>query len=378
MWLNVLDAYNVTKECSIQLFTSAGFSRVSSADEKGFEAELEDKLERMQSGSRVLRRKSSFGGSVFQRRGSTTMVEENDDEVGGDIDIPEALRHGDIVVVKLLEARNLVKADFWTGSSDPYVIFVLGANSAKSKTIKRNVNPVWNEIFGFRIKEEDKNASLSMLVFDFDNFTPDDFIGSAEINLSEIKRGDIIDFWVKLENVKSGEVHLQVQRCIITSPSLNNIISKLISLERSWEKQDLLKYGIQLENITGKSAWITKDASNPALDHLMALMRSGKIEWSTSSLNRVEKILHTQNMLPTKGAPTRHLWFSGISLNVAPDEFAKLLKEIAVVKRIKFFRGNGYALVDFRKLENALLVLIRLQVKKFQNRKLTIGFGRVC
>jgi hypothetical protein len=346
-------------------------------DEKAVEAEHEDKLERNSSDSKFIRRRSSFGGSIMRRKASIVIQDENDDEVGGDSDVPEALKQGDVVIVKLLEARNLVKADFWTGSSDPYVIFVLGANSAKSKTIKRNVNPVWNEIFGFRIKEEDKNANLSLIVFDFDNFTPDDFIGSAEINLSEIKRGELIDFWVTLENVKSGEIHLQVQRCIITSPPLNNILSKLISLERSWERQDLLKYGIQLENITGKSAWINKDASNPALDHLMSLMRHGKIEWSYSSLNRVEKILHTQNMLPTKGLPTRHLWFSGIALNVKPATFLSLMKEIAMVKRVKFFLGTGFALVDFRKLEDALLVLIRLQVKSFQNRKLTIGFGRV-
>jgi hypothetical protein len=365
----------VTKECSIQLFTSAVSKIPSSADEKLTEAEYEAKFDRTISGSRLGRRKSSVGGILNHRRAS--IYQEDDDEEGGDKDIPEALKHGDVVVVKLLEARNLVKADFWTGSSDPYVIFVLGMNSAKSKTIKRNVNPVWNEVFGFRIKEEDKNAVLSMLVFDFDNFTPDDFIGSAEINLSDLKRGELMDFWVKLENVRSGELHLQVQRCIITSPSLNNILSKLISLERSWEKQDLTKYGIQLEQITGTVAWITKNASNPALDHLIASMKAGRIEWSSSSLTRVEKILHTQNMLPTQGPPSRHLWISGVSPSILATTFLSLFKDIAIVKRVKFFSGKGFAMVDFRRIEDALMALIKLQVKTFENRRLTIGFGRV-
>jgi hypothetical protein len=35
---------------------------------------------------------------------------------------------------------------FFLGSSDPYVIFALGNNSAKSRIIKRNLNPHWNEV----------------------------------------------------------------------------------------------------------------------------------------------------------------------------------------------------------------------------------------
>lgn len=30
--------------------------------------------------------------------------------------VSDALKHGDIVIVKLIEARNLAKADFWPGN----------------------------------------------------------------------------------------------------------------------------------------------------------------------------------------------------------------------------------------------------------------------
>lgn len=69
-----------------------------------------------------------------------------------------------------------------------------------------------------------------MLVFDFDNFTPDDFIGSAEINLSVLKRGETVDTWVDLENVKTGQIHLQFHRSILTSPSLNAVVTSLMEL----------------------------------------------------------------------------------------------------------------------------------------------------
>lgn len=295
---------------------------------------------------------------------------------GGGTNICDALKHGDIVIGKLIEARNLVKADFWTGSSDPYVIFVLGSNSAKSKTIKRNVNPVWNETFGFRIKEDDRNAVLSMLVFDFDNFTPDDFIGSAEINLSDLPRGELVDRWIRLDNVKTGELHIQFQRCIITSPNLNSVLAKLITLERSWDEVDLSRCGISLEQITGKVAWNTKDC-NPALDHLTQSIAAGRIQWVTSSLDRVEKILHTQNMLPTRGFPTRHLWISGLSSEMSCKQLLDRLERIAVVKQLKFSPGQGFAFADYRCVDDALLSLLELQGKKIRKRQLTVGFGMV-
>ena len=120
-----------------------------------------------------------------------------------------------------------------SGSSDPYVIFALGNNSAKSKIVKRNLNPVWRETFGFRINEEDDSAVLRVLVWDFDNFTPDDFIGSVEINLSVLKRGETVDTWVNLENVKTGQIHLQFHRSILTSPSLNTVVTSLMELVRT-------------------------------------------------------------------------------------------------------------------------------------------------
>lgn len=338
-----LGDYNVTKECSIQLFASSA----NKSDEKQTQETSppeEGKLD-------------------FQ-------------DEGGDTNVSDALKHGDVVIAKLVEARNLERADFWTGSSDPYVIFVLGSNSSKSKTIKRNVNPTWNELFGFRIKEEDRNAILSMLVFDFDNFTPDDFIGSAEINLSELKRGELVDKWVKLDNVKTGELHLQLQRCIITSPHLNNVLTKLITLERSWDDADLLRSGITLEQLTGEVAWITKDSANPALEHLASSVSSGQIDWVVDSLKRVEKILHTQNVLPTSGFPTRHLWISGIASDLTSRSLLDRLQKIAVVKHVQYKTGQGFAFVDYRTIDDALLTLLELQGKSIKKHALTIGFGK--
>src|SRR6267154_1565575 len=51
-----------------------------------------------------------------------------------------------VVRIELIEARNLIKADFGflgMGKSDPYVIISVGAQEFKSPVIKNTINPKW-------------------------------------------------------------------------------------------------------------------------------------------------------------------------------------------------------------------------------------------
>lgn len=57
-----------------------------------------------------------------------------------------------VVRVHLLEAKNLVAKDTYMlgmikGKSDPYATLRVGNNHFKSKTIKEELNPKWNEVF---------------------------------------------------------------------------------------------------------------------------------------------------------------------------------------------------------------------------------------
>lgn len=54
--------------------------------------------------------------------------------------------------VHLLEARDLVAKDTYMmglvkGKSDPYATIRVGNRSLKSKTIKENLHPKWNEVY---------------------------------------------------------------------------------------------------------------------------------------------------------------------------------------------------------------------------------------
>lgn len=97
------------------------------------------------------------------------------------------LQHGmvefvGLINVKILKGNNLAVRDMV--SSDPYVILSLGHQSVKTRVVKNNLNPVWNEKLMLSIP--DCIPPLKLLVYDKDTFTTDDFMGEAEINIQPL------------------------------------------------------------------------------------------------------------------------------------------------------------------------------------------------
>uniref|UniRef100_A0A0A0LY16 ADP-ribosylation factor GTPase-activating protein AGD12-like n=1 Tax=Cucumis sativus TaxID=3659 RepID=A0A0A0LY16_CUCSA len=150
-----------------------------------------------------------------------------------------------LLKVKVIEGTNLAVRDVKT--SDPFVTLTLGQQTAKTTVIKSNLNPVWNEELMLSVPLE--YGPLKLQVFDHDIILSNDLMGEAEIDLqpmitSAIAFGDaemlenmqigkwlksddnalvndsavvIVDGKVKqevslkLQNVESGEVHLELE-----------------------------------------------------------------------------------------------------------------------------------------------------------------------
>ena len=92
------------------------------------------------------------------------------------------------LVVELVRATNLLSADR-NGFSDPYVKLSLAGKTHKSKTIRKTLNPTWNETFGFTGSLRDMTAQpLELKAFDYDFGKRDDKLGNASIDLSELRR----------------------------------------------------------------------------------------------------------------------------------------------------------------------------------------------
>lgn len=59
-----------------------------------------------------------------------------------------------MIRVHLLEAENLAQMDHFLGiqgKSDPYAKVSIGLQHFRSKTIYKNLNPTWNEVFEVRV-----------------------------------------------------------------------------------------------------------------------------------------------------------------------------------------------------------------------------------
>ncbi|KZV19575.1 hypothetical protein F511_13461 [Dorcoceras hygrometricum] len=87
-----------------------------------------------------------------------------------------------LIKVNVVRGTNLAIRDMVT--SDPYVILSLGNQSMKTRVIKNNLNPVWNEKLMLSIPEN--IPPLKLLVYDKDTFTTDDFMGDAEIDIQPL------------------------------------------------------------------------------------------------------------------------------------------------------------------------------------------------
>ncbi|KAG8637502.1 hypothetical protein MANES_15G130500v8 [Manihot esculenta] len=149
-----------------------------------------------------------------------------------------------LLIIGVRRGINLAVRDI--GSSDPYVIITSGRQKLKTRVVKRNCNPQWNEDLTLTIT--DIHAPIKLEVYDKDTFTGDDKMGDAEIDIRPyiaslkmgfqklpngcaLKRvpptmsncladessivwnnGEITqDMLIRLRNVESGEVELRLK-----------------------------------------------------------------------------------------------------------------------------------------------------------------------
>ncbi|KAG7498161.1 E3 ubiquitin-protein ligase NEDD4-like isoform X5 [Solea senegalensis] len=99
-----------------------------------------------------------------------------------------------VLRVKVIAGIDLAKKDI-IGASDPYVklsLYVADENRelalVQTKTIKKTLNPKWNEEFFFRVCPQ--NHRLLFEVFDENRLTRDDFLGQVDVPLSHLPTED--------------------------------------------------------------------------------------------------------------------------------------------------------------------------------------------
>ncbi|KAJ3705396.1 hypothetical protein LUZ61_009101 [Rhynchospora tenuis] len=154
-----------------------------------------------------------------------------------------------LLKVKVVRGVNLAKRD--ARGSDPYVVLKMGSQKVKTSVKKKDVNPEWNEELTLSIS--DPTVPIKLEILDKDTFTKDDLMGEAEFTIHDlaevaqmnlnsmphdtivktlhptkqnsfvsdshitVKNGKVFqDLHLRLKNVDSGDIYLQLQWIKIT------------------------------------------------------------------------------------------------------------------------------------------------------------------
>ncbi|XP_041815491.1 multiple C2 and transmembrane domain-containing protein 1 isoform X5 [Chelmon rostratus] len=120
------------------------------------------------------------------------------------------LRDVGIVQVKVMRAEGLMAADV-NGKSDPFCVLELNNDRLQTHTVYKNLNPEWNKVFTFNVK--DIHSVLEVTVFDEDRDRSADFLGRVAIPLLYIRNGEQKSYVLKnkeLTGPTKGVIYLEI------------------------------------------------------------------------------------------------------------------------------------------------------------------------
>lgn len=127
------------------------------------------------------------------------------------VDSLEGMKPQGLWIVKVVEARNLPRADFFGAGADPYVTLTISSppmivggdetefpNHARTKTVSHTKNPKWeDQVFSFVVHDPDAQY-VDIHVFDADSYGGDDLLGSCRVDLKKLIPGEVNDDWLTL------------------------------------------------------------------------------------------------------------------------------------------------------------------------------------
>lgn len=88
-----------------------------------------------------------------------------------------------VVRVYILRCLNLIAKDI-TGSSDPYVKLSIGNDVKQTRVIKQSLCPEFHEVIEFKNVNIPNDGYVNISVYDWDQTSADDFIGSTYIDIT--------------------------------------------------------------------------------------------------------------------------------------------------------------------------------------------------
>ena len=115
----------------------------------------------------------------------------------------------------MIKAEDLMAADF-SGKSDPFCVLELVNNRLQTNTVYKTLNPTWDKVFEFRVR--DIHESLVVTVYDEDS-DKNDFLGQVVLPLLNIKNDQLK--WYQLKDqtaLKSTKGRILLQLTLFWNP----------------------------------------------------------------------------------------------------------------------------------------------------------------
>ncbi|GAU12798.1 hypothetical protein TSUD_72840 [Trifolium subterraneum] len=100
---------------------------------------------------------------------------------------------------------NLAVRD--VNTSDPYVVVKMGHQKLKTRVIKKDINPEWNEDLTLSVTEP--VLPFMLTVYDHDTFSADDKMGDAEFDLTPYVEA----LKMNIDGIPSGTIITRIQPC---------------------------------------------------------------------------------------------------------------------------------------------------------------------
>ncbi|NWU93984.1 MCTP1 protein, partial [Upupa epops] len=154
--------------------------------------------------------------------------------------------------VKVIRAEALMAADVTGKDSDPFCVVELNNDRLLTHTVYKNLNPEWNKIFTFNIK--DIHSVLEVTVYDEDRDRSADFLGKVAIPLLSIQNGEQKAYVLKnkqLTGPTKGVIYLEIDVIFnAVKASIRTLMpkeQKYIEEENRLSKQLLLRNFIRMK-----------------------------------------------------------------------------------------------------------------------------------
>lgn len=172
------------------------------------------------------------------------------------------------VELALIEAKDLVGADL-RGTSDPYVRVQYGNLKKRTKVMYKTVNPKWHQTLEF----PDDGSPLELHVKDHNHLLPTSSIGDCVVEYQRLPPNEMFDKWIPLQNVKKGEIHIQVTR-------------KVPDLEK--------KSSLDSESSVTKARRQVSNQMKQMMIKFQSLIEDDDLEGLSASLHEMESLHDTQ------------------------------------------------------------------------------------